>query len=73
MKTIMILNIWSEFPDMYIITAFIGRAFAGARANSQDFLILRVSVSSVVGGLRVCCLEAAERWMVCQLSVDHLG
>jgi hypothetical protein len=38
---------------MYIIIAFIGKAFAGARASSHDFLTLRVSVSAVVGGLRV--------------------
>ena len=46
---------------MYIIMAFIGRAFAGPRASSQAFLILRVSVSSGVGGLRwVDCLVAAR-------------
>ena len=32
--------------------AFMGRALAGAIASSHDFLSFRVSVSSVVGGLR---------------------
>ena len=64
MNTIMMLNIWRLLPDMYIIIAFMGRALAGARASSQDFLSLRVSVSSVVGGFRGCCLDAAERWVV---------
>ena len=41
--------------------AFIGSAFAGARASSHDFLSLRTSVSAAVGALRTCCLEAVER------------
>ena len=49
----MILNICSEFPDMYIMKAVIGRALTGARATSQAFLILSVSVSEAVGSLRV--------------------
>lgn len=53
----MILNICRVLPDMYIIIAFMGRAFAGARASSQDFLILSVSVSAGVGGLRAAVLE----------------
>lgn len=57
MKTIMMLNICSEFPDMYIMIAFIGIDFAGAIANSHAFLSLSVSVSSVVGGLRMGCFE----------------
>ena len=61
MKTIMMLNICSELPDIYIIIAFIGSAFAGARASSQDFLSLRVSVSVVVGALRAGVLEETER------------
>jgi uncharacterized membrane protein YkvI len=60
MKTIMMLKIWSEFPDMYIMMAFIGICFAGARATSHDFLSLSVSVSVVDG---VVGLEAlGERW-----------
>lgn len=56
------LNICKELPDMYIIIAFMGRALAGARASSQDFFSLRVSVSARVGGLRVGVLEeVAER------------
>ena len=42
---------------MYIIIAFMGRALAGARANSHDFLSLSVSVSAVVGGFRADVLE----------------
>lgn len=48
----MILKICSEFPVMYIPMAFIGSCFAGARASSQAFLSLRVSISDAVGGLR---------------------
>ena len=59
MKTIMILNICSELPDMYIMIAFMGSCLAGASASSHDFLSFRVSVSSVVGALRGCCLEDA--------------
>ena len=53
MKTIMMLKICSELPDMYIMMAFIGRDFAGASAISQDFSSLSVSVSARVGGGRV--------------------
>ena len=56
-KTIIMLNICSVLPDMYIIIAFIGKALAGARASSQDFLSLSVSVSAVVGGFRVAILD----------------
>ena len=49
MKTIMIEKICSELPDMYIMMAFMGMAFAGARAMSHDFLSLSVSVASAVG------------------------
>lgn len=52
-NTIIMLNICSELPDMYIMMAFIGSCFAGAMASSQDFLIFNVSVSALVGGLRV--------------------
>lgn len=62
-KTIMILKICSELPDMYIMIAFMGSCLAGARASSHDFLSFSVSVSSVVGALRGCCFEeVAERW-----------
>ena len=37
--------------------AFMGRALAGARANSHDFLSLSVSVSAAVGGFRASVLE----------------
>lgn len=57
MKTIIMLNICSELPDMYIMIAFMGKALAGARASSQDFFSLRVSVSAVVGGRRAGVLE----------------
>ena len=61
MKTIMMLKIWRELPDMYIMIAFIGSALAGARASSHDFFILSVSVSSEVGAFKSCAFEAAER------------
>lgn len=62
MKTIMMLKICSELPDIYIMMAFMGSCLAGARASSHDFLSFSVSVSSVVGGLRGVCLdEAVER------------
>ena len=66
MKTIMILKICSVLPDMYIMIAFIGRALAGARASSQDFFSFRVSVSSVVGGFRAGCFDAADFYHLCQ-------
>lgn len=56
-KTIMMLNICSVLPDMYIIIAFMGSALAGARASSHDFFSLSVSVSAVVGGFRVAFLD----------------
>ena len=52
MNTIMILKIWRLLPDMYIMMAFMGSDFTGARAISHDFLSFRVSVSSGVGGFR---------------------
>ena len=39
--------------------AFMGKALAGARASSQDFFNLRVSVSAAVGGFRVGVLDEA--------------
>ena len=48
-NTIIMLKICSELPDMYIMMAFMGICLAGARATSQDFLSLRVSVSEVDG------------------------
>ena len=63
MKTIMMLNICSELPDMYIMIAFMGKALAGARASSHDFFSFRVSVSAVVGGFRaVLLVETAVRY-----------
>ena len=51
--TIIILNIWSELPDMYIMMAVIGSCLTGASATSHAFFSLSVSVSSVVGAARV--------------------
>lgn len=59
MNTIMMLKICSVLPDMYIMIAFMGNALAGARAISQDFFNLSVSVSAVVGGLRAGALDEA--------------
>lgn len=64
----MILKICSELPDMYIMIAFIGSAFAGARAISHDFLIFKVSVSSVVGAFRGTTFEEPARCHNCQRS-----
>ena len=58
MKTIIMEKIWRLLPDMYIMIAFIGICFAGAKATSQDFLILRMSVSSGDGVLRAGDLDA---------------
>ncbi len=58
----MMEKIWSELPDMYIMMAFMGSCFAGARATSQDFLTFRMSVSSGVGGLCGWVLESWARW-----------
>ena len=38
---------------MYIMIAFMGRALAGAKASSHDFLSLRVLVSADMGAFRV--------------------
>ena len=57
----MMLKICKELPDIYIITAFMGSALAGAKANSQDFFSLRVSVSEEVEGFRAAALEELER------------
>lgn len=63
MNTIIMLNICRVLPDMYIMIAFMGKALAGARASSQDFFSLSVSVSAVVGGLRAGVLvEAGVRY-----------
>jgi len=53
----MILKIWRELPDIYIMIPVIGSCLTGASATSQAFLSLRVSVSSVVGGARTAVLE----------------
>lgn len=52
MKTIMMLKICSELPDMYIMMAVMGRPLTGPRATSQAFLTLSVSLSSAEGGFR---------------------
>lgn len=48
MNTIIMLKICRLLPDMYIITAFMGSALAGAMAISHAFLTFSVSVSSTV-------------------------
>jgi hypothetical protein len=71
MNTIMMLNICSELPDMYMPIAFMGSCFAGAIATSQAFFNLSVSITSGEGcgrGVRVlpvlefldCCRAVAE-------------
>ena len=64
----MMLNICNELPDMYIMMAFMGSCFAGAMASSQDFLIFRVSVSAVVGGLRA--VMGLDDWRWRHVSTD---
>ena len=56
----MMLKIWRELPDMYIIIAVMGSCFTGAKATSQAFLSLRVSISSVEGGARTAVFEVEE-------------
>jgi hypothetical protein len=56
----MILNIWSELPDMYIIMAVMGSCFTGAKATSQAFFNLRTSISALVGGARMAFEVAAD-------------
>ena len=58
--TIIMLNIWRLLPDMYIMMAFIGICFAGARATSQAFFNFSVSVSSGVGGLRALAFDVVD-------------
>lgn len=65
MNTIMMLKICSELPDMYIMMAFMGSAFAGASATSQAFFIFSVSISSGEEGFRVWDLEVMVRWKKC--------
>ncbi len=62
MKTIMMLKICRLLPDMYIITAFMGSALAGAMAISHAFFTFKVSVSSVVDFVVVdnCFLELCK-------------
>lgn len=55
MNTIMMLNICSELPDMYIMIAVIGRFLMGPRATSHAFFTLSVSTSS-----GVCCFLADD-------------
>lgn len=62
MNTIMMLNICSELPDMYIIIAFMGSAFAGASASSHAFFIFRLSISSGEDGFRFWDLDVVVRW-----------
>ena len=57
MKTIIMLNICSVLPDMYIMIAFMGKALAGARASSQDFFSFSGGVAAVGGGWGVGVLD----------------
>ena len=57
---------------MYIMIAFMGSAFAGARASSHDFLSLRLSVSSLVAGLRVVAFEDALRYESHDVSIPKM-
>jgi hypothetical protein len=54
MAVIMIEKICRELPDMYIMIAFMGIAFAGARAISHAFLRKRSSVSLGFVGVGPC-------------------
>lgn len=56
----MILNICSEFPDMYIMMAVMGSCLTGARATSHAFLSFKVSISAVVGGARTVAVLDEE-------------
>jgi hypothetical protein len=58
MKTIMMLKICNELPDMYIMMPVMGRLLTGARATSQAFFSFSLSVSSGVGACRGCILES---------------
>lgn len=62
-KTIKMEKIWRVEPVMYIPIAFMGSCFAGAMAISHAFFNFRVSVSSVVGGLRT---EACGAFLDCE-------
>jgi len=55
-KTIMMLKICSELPDMYIMMPVMGKLLMGPRATSQAFLTFSVSISSGVGAGRWAAL-----------------
>jgi len=83
MNTIMMLKICRLLPDMYIMIAFIGRAFAGASASSHAFLSLSVSVAVDTGEageeaeevslLRVLEEERWRRGGVSEVGGDRRG
>ena len=60
MTVIIMEKIWSVLPDMYIMMAFIGIAFAGASAISHAFLRNRSSVSLGFAGVLGPCF--ADFW-----------
>ena len=69
MNTIIMLNICSEFPLMYIPIAFMGSDFAGAIATSHAFFSLRLFVSSVDKDLFVICFAALLFYYILGLYV----
>lgn len=67
-NTIIILKICRLFPDMYIMIAFMGICFEGARAISHAFLSFRVSVSTGLDGAEVAEDCWARFWSGCECS-----
>ncbi len=65
-KTIIMLKIWSELPDMYIMIPVIGRLLTGAKATSQAFFNFKVSISSVVGAFRGWVFTSLPDFYDCQ-------
>lgn len=55
MNTIMILKICRLLPEKYIMIAFIGSCFDGARAISHAFLTFNASVSTGFSGVAAAC------------------
>jgi hypothetical protein len=61
---------------MYIMIAVMGSCLTGARATSQAFLSLRVSISEVVGGARTATVDLEEEcfcFMLSWQSIEWLG
>lgn len=63
---IIMLKICKLFPDMYIIIAFMGMAFAGAKAISHAFLRNKSSVSLALAGVAATAPPFAD-FCKCQL------